>query len=578
MTRARLVALAVFAALLVGAATLWRSSQSSTGPVPPAGRARGGQLVASVRSEPRSFNRLASRDLLTEMVATLTLARLVRVNRSTFEVEPGLAERWETSEDGRTFTMHLRPDVTWSDGAPFTSADVVFSVEAVSDPRTKSVLAQELSLGGVPIRAEAIDAATVRVIYPAPSGPGIRLLDKLWMLPKHKLEPALRAGTLGQAWDTRTPPSELVGIGPFLVRDYQPGQRLIFERNPRYWRRDEGGQPLPYLDRIVFEIVADQNTEILRLISGDVDLTQSELRPEDYVVLKREADRGRITLLELGVSPDPDSFWFCLKPEANRGNPRFAFVQKPEFRQAISHAINRQEFVDTVYLGAAIPVWGPTTPGNKVWYWPDVPQYPYDVERAKALLRGIGLEDRNGNGIVEDAKGTEARFTVITQRGISWYERATTYLRDELKKVGIALDIAPLEFNAMIERMLGAQYDAIYYRFNLLDLDPGLTKDLWLSSGSAHVWNMSQKTPATEWERRIDTLILEQAATTDPARRRQLFNDVQRIVAENLPFLQFAAARMYYAQTARVQGAVPSVLRPPVLWNPDTLSVTGPPN
>ena len=220
------------------------------------------------------------------------------------------------------------------------------------------------------------------------------------------------------------------------------------------------------------------------------------------------------------------------------------------------------------------PCGGPVTPGNARWFWPDLPRYLHDDARARALLRRIGLEDRDGNGVVEDESGTEARFTVITQRGIGWYERGTSVLREELTGIGIALDIAPLEFGTMIQRLLACDYDAMYFRPLATDFDPAGNMDFWLSSGSAHLWNMAQRAAATEWEQRIDTLMLEQAATLDPDRRRQQFNLVQRIFAENLPVLYFAAPRMYYAHSPRLQGVVPSVLQPPVLWNADSLSVT----
>ena len=349
---------------------------------------------------------------------------------------------------------------------------------------------------------------------------------------------------------------------------------MVLDRNPRYWRKAQDGTPLPYLDRIVLQVVPEQNAELLRIQSGETDLTSSELRPEDYVPIRRAEEEGTLRLIELGIGPDADAFWFCLKPDAKRADPRAGFVRRPEFRQAISHAVDREAFAETVFLGAAVPVWGPVTPGNTEWFWPDVPRYPPDKARARALLQGIGLEDRNGNGVVEDDKGTEARFTVITQRGIGWYERGTAVLREELGRVGIALDIAPLEFGAMIQRMLACDYDAMYYRPVATDLDPAGNMDFWLSSGSAHFWDLAQRAPATDWERRIDTLMLEQAATLDPERRRQQFMLVQRIFTENLPVLYFAAPRMYYAHSPRLQGVVPSVLRPPVLWNADSLSVT----
>ena len=534
---------------------------------------RGGQIVASIRAEPRSFNRLVARDQPTELLTQLTQGRLVRVNRATFELEPWLAEKWESTDDGLVHTLHLRPGVTWSDGTPFTSADVLFSLRAVFDPKSESVLASILVAGGQPIRATAPDAQTVVVTFAGVSGPGLRLLDQLPILPKHKLEGALASGKFAAAWASTTPPADIVGTGPFVVREYQPGQRVVLDRNPRYWRRAADDGELPYVDRVVLEIVPEQNAELLRLQSGSTDLTSTELRPEDYVPVRRAEERGQLRLVELGVGPDADAFWFCLKPEVKGKDPRFAFVQRPEFRRAISHAVDREAFAQTVFLGAAVPVWGPITPGNVQWFSPNVLRYPHDDNRSRELLKGIGLEDRNGNGVVEDARGTEARFTGITQRGIGWYEKGTAVLRDELAGIGIAIDFEPLELGALIQRLLACDYDAMYYRPLATDLDPAGNLDFWLSSGSAHFWNMSQRSPATEWERRIDTLMIEQAASTDANRRREQFMLVQRTFAENLPVLYFVAPRMYYAHSTRLRGVVPSVLRPPVLWNADSLSV-----
>ena len=571
----RLIGVIVTAVVLIGAYMLWRSPAT-----PPPGGARqdapatrGGQVVATIRSEPRSFNRIVARDQTTLIIDAITQGRLVRINRATFELEPWLAERWESSEDGRSHTLHLRPGINWSDGTPLTSADVLFSIDAIYDPKSNSVLTDTLLIGGKPIGASAPDSQTVVLTYPAPSGLGVRLLDNLPILPKHKLEPALKAGTFASAWNSQTAPADLAGTGPFILREYQPGQRLVYERNPHYWRKGPDGTALPYVDRLVLEVVPEQNAELLRLQSGAADLLNGEIRPEDYVSVRRAEEQGQVRLIELGVSPDADALWFCLKPEVKNKDARFAFLQKPEFRQAISHAVDREAFAETVFLGEAVPIWGPVTPGNKPWFWPDVPRYPHDDARARELLKSIGLEDRNGNGVVEDSAGTEARFTVITQQGLGYYERGTAVLRDEAAKVGVALDIAPLEFGAMIERMLACNYDAIYMRPLFTDLDPAGNLDFWLSSGGTHLWNMGQKTPATEWEKRIDSIIVQQASTLDPERRRALLNDAQRILAENLPVLYFAAPRMYGAHSARLSGVVPSVMRPNILWSADTLSV-----
>jgi len=129
----------------------------------------------------------------------------------------------------------------------------------------------------------------------------------------------------------------------------------------------------------------------------------------------------------------------------------------------------------------------------------------------------------------------------------------------------------------MIQKMMASDYEAIYMRPLMTDLDPAGNMDMWLSSGGAHFWNMEQTMPATEWEKRIDDIMTRQAATVDLARRRELFNEVQEIFAENLPVLYFAAPRLYYAHSTRITGVLPSVLRPPVLWNADSLGVTAPP-
>jgi peptide/nickel transport system substrate-binding protein len=163
---------------------------------------------------------------------------------------------------------------------------------------------------------------------------------------------------------------------------------------------------------------------------------------------------------------------------------------------------------------------------------------------------------------------------VLIERGVAEYERSTVVMRDDLKKIGIEIDVLPLDRTALDERLATCDYEAVYDRAPAAGLDPASAMNMWLSTGSAHVWHPSQKAPDTEWERRMDTLMLEQIATIDPQRRRDQFNLVQRIFAENLPMLYFAAPRLYYAHSSRVSGLTPSVVWPYVLWNADTISVS----
>src|SRR4029079_2886445 len=165
---------------------------------------------------------------------------------------------------------------------------------------------------------------------------------------------------------------------------------------------------------LVLEIIPDQRAELLRLESGQLDMIASEIAPEPYAPLKRAADEGRVKLLDLGVSRNADGLWFNLRPGALGGDTRAVWLQRDELRRAISMAVDRTLFADTVFFGAGVPVYGPETPANKIWYWPGLPKTPHDPPGAKQPLASIGLADRNGDGLLEDAQNRPARFTLLT--------------------------------------------------------------------------------------------------------------------------------------------------------------------
>ena len=533
---------------------------------------RGGVLTSSLRSEPRTFNRWVDRSFPSELVSQLTQGKLIRVNRSTQEVEPALAESWTASPDNRTFTLTLR-DAMWSDGVAFTSADVLFSFQAVYDTKVNSFLASSLQVNGQPLGVTAPDARTVVVSYPGAFGPGIAMLDNLTLAPKHKLEAALTAGTFVQAWGVATPVNELVSLGPFVLSRYEPGQRLVFDRNPHYWKKDAAGAALPNLDQLILEVVPDQNAELVRLQAGQIDMLQQQVRPEDIATLRPLEKQGQLKLLELGVGTDPDLFFFNLRPARWAKDPRRSWMLRKEFRQAISHAVDREAFANTVFLGAGVPIWGPITPGNQKWFSPNVPRYAHSLDKAKELLAGLGLANRDADEWLEDEQGTEARFTLLTYRGNSSLERSAAVLRDDLRPLGIAIDVVALEQGALIERMLTGDFESIYFFFSSSNFDPAMNPDFWLSSGSGHIWNIGQATPATEWEKQIDDLMHQMTASVDQAERKRQFDQVQKIFAENLPAIYFVAPRMYMGVSARVGSMSPTILRPQLLWSADTLTV-----
>src|SRR5579871_3026577 len=435
------------------------ASSSHKVTAPDATPMRGGSIVGSVRSDPTSFNRLLFADRSTELVSILTQAKLVRVNRVTQHVEPWLAESWTANANGRCVTLKLRAGVVFSDGEPFTADDVVFTLAAAYDKSTDSVLAEALTVGGRPIEARAVDPRTVTLTFATPYAPGVRILDNLPILPKHKLDAALHAGTLRKQWTPGMPPVELAGLGPFVLREYAPGQRLVFERNPHYWRKGPGGVNLPYLDRISIEVIPDQNAEMLRLDAGELDVMNEDLTPEAYGWMKKASRDGRVRLIDVGTAQQADSFWLNLKPGAYAGDPRAPWLQRDELRRAISLAVNRQAFVDEVFLGAGKPVYGPVSPANEMWFWSDTPKTPYDPNQAKALLTSAGVPPG-------------ARFSILVQKGRPRLERGAAFIRDELRKIGLTVDVIALEGNTVVQRILSGKYDAVYFAPTVTDTDP----------------------------------------------------------------------------------------------------------
>ena len=576
-TPRRLLSATFFVLLLAAALVVgWRLARRPIAPAQPdraesSAPTRGGELSGSFRSDAVTYNRYVDRSAAGELLALLTQAPLVRVNRVTDRLEPWLAESWTQSVDGLVYTLKLRNGLAFSDGVPFTSADVLFSFGTLYDTKD-SVLADGARVGGKPLVVEAPDPGTVVFRFPEQFAPGLRLIEGVPILPRHKLEAALNAGTFADAWGATTPLTELAGLGPFFLSEHVASQRMVFARNPRYWRSDAAGIQLPYLDRLTVLIIQDQNTEALRMESGGIDLMVSgEIRPEDYVTFKRAADRGQLRLLDAGVALDVNLLWFDLSNSAV-ADTRRPWLRQKAFRQAISCAVDRQVIVNTVYLGAAVPVYGPISPGNRTWYSPAVVGCQHDLARARTLLASAGLSDRDGDGMLEDATGAPARFSILTQRGHTIRERTSSILQEQLRQVGLTVDVVPLDQGAMAARWQKHDYDSIYFGVQSTATDPALSPEFWYSSGPFHFWNPGQPQPATDWERRIDDLMRRQSNSLDPAERQRLFTDAQAILADELPAIYFAASRVTLAVSRRVANAQPVPQVPQLLWAADTIA------
>ena len=295
--------------------------------------------------------------------------------------------------------------------------------------------------------------------------------------------------------------------------------------------------------------------------------------------LRTAQTRGRrrdsCKVLDLGVGFDADSLWFNLKPGGFASDAARRWLQHDALRRAISMAVDRQLFANTVFLGAGVPVYGPITPAEPEVVSPKLPPMPHDPAGAESAA-GDDRPDRQQRRRPARGRQRHSRrvFTSLAQKGNTSIERGAAVIRDELKKIGVTVDVVALDGNAVIQQLhVRAVRRGVLPAYHPPTPIRPVNPDFWLSSGSAHAWNLEQKTPATEWEARIDELMRRQMASSDEAERKRLFDEVQTIFAEHLPMIQFVAPRIYVAASPRVINVAPAVQRPQLLWSPDTIAV-----
>jgi peptide/nickel transport system substrate-binding protein len=250
----------------------------------------GGRLVVGQRSEPKMLNPVTATDAVSREVFERLHADLIGINRATQKTEPALAKSWKMSLDGRTFTLKLRKGIRFSDGHPFDADDVVFSFTVYLDEAVSSPQRDLLLIDGKPLTISKLDQYTVRFSLPRPYAAAERLFDSFAILPRHILEKPYREGKFVQAWPLNAPPTEVVGLGPFRVKQYWPGQRILLERNPYYWKADRDNHRLPYLDELVFLFVGSEDAQVMRFEAGETDLI-NRLSSENYSWLSKEQSR-----------------------------------------------------------------------------------------------------------------------------------------------------------------------------------------------------------------------------------------------------------------------------------------------
>src|SRR6202140_923190 len=376
----------------------------------------GGHLTIGQRSEPKTLNPVTATDAVSREVIGRLMADLIDINRSTQLTEPALAKSWKISPDGRTFTLQLRKGIRFSDGHPFDADDVVFSFNVFMDEAVDSPQRDLLIVDGKPIVVTKLDSYTVRFTLPRPYAAAERLFDGLAMLPKHLLEKPYREGHFAQVWSVNTQPSEIAGLGPFRLKQYVPGQRIVVERNPYYWKVDRENQRLPYLDELVFFFVGTEDAQVMRFEAGETDII-SRLSSENYNLLSREKNRGSSQLADMGPSLEYNFLLFNLNDlggkKLDQVAGKQAWFSDLKFRQAISAAVDRESIVRLVYGTRGAALWGNVGPENRLWINQTIPHPLRSVETARQLLKAAGYS-WNAAGQLLDATRRPVEFSIIT--------------------------------------------------------------------------------------------------------------------------------------------------------------------
>jgi peptide/nickel transport system substrate-binding protein len=550
------------------------------------------QMVVAVLSQPSTFNYVLNESAYS--VFGYLYDGLINENPLTTKLEPGLAESWE--EEKQRVVMTLREGLKWSDGQPLTVDDVVFTYnEIYFNPKIPAPIKDALRIGtsrALPT-VKKLDERRVEFTVPEPFAPFLRYVGGIPVLPAHALQESVRTanpdGNLKflSTWNLDTDPQKIVGNGPYVMESYTPGQRVIFRRNPYYWRKDAKGNPQPYIERIVWQIIESTDNQIVTFRSGQLD--NLEVAPEAFSLLKREEKRGNFTIYNGGVDPSTTFLCFNLNKARNAKNKPLVDPIKSRwfntlaFRQAIAYAIDRETIKNNVFRGLGELQYSFVYPKSPYYLSPEegLKVYNYSPDKAKQLLLGAGFKYNSQNQLL-DAEGNPVRFTLLTNSERKVRGDMAVQIQRDLANIGIQVDLQILNFNAYLAKLKVSQdWDCYLGGFQGGGIEPHSASNIWAVSGASHAFNQGAQpgTPplkgweVSDWEKEIDRLYKVGAQELDEKKRKAIYAEYQKIAAEQLPFIHLVERLNLEAVRDRFQGIKYTALGGP-FWNLYELKVT----
>lgn len=552
-------------------------------------------IVETLAGDLATVNPLVNETMAGSAVIGRILDGLITLDPHTGDVIPNLAKSWEISADNLQYTFHLRRGIHWSDGQRFTADDVLFtwgcffakqldvdSGEPVLDENgrvkyrysSRSTFGQLIN-GQEPL-VEKLDDYTVRFTTPEVYAPFLLFGGGEEILPKHVLQVSFDDGTLMDQWSVETAinePWKIVGLNMYMLESYRPGERIVFAKNPNYWKVNTKGQRLPYVARVITKIVQDQNSSNVAFAQGLTDF--ESIGPDNVAWVKRGEERFDYTVLDMGPSSQTNFIWFNLNPGKDADGVayvepyKFEWFSDKRFRQAVSHGINREGIVRGVYFDRADILHGYVSPKRKLWYNDAIRKYAYSPQTSRELFAEMGFTFEAGQ--LKDPLGNSIEFSLMTNSSSGLRVEMATVFKENMAALGIDVELQFLDFNTIINKTS----DSFTYEACMLGLgggapDPYAGKDILMSGGRLHQWYPQQVEPATEWEARIDALMLEIGRHTDVEVRKKYFFEVQEILAEQQPLIFLVSPKDFVGYRNRWQNVDPTPLGG-VTWNEESL-------
>ena len=528
----------------------------------------GGRLNYSLPGEPSSFNFATADNTRTRLVTYLITGTLLEFDFEQQTVGPGVAREWSLSPDSKTIRVELRDGLRFSDGQPVTVDDVIFSLDRIFQDGSQNTLGALLRIDGEALQYRRVDDSVVEITFPQKFAAAEYALTNIPIFPAHLMSDQNRK--LENYWTLDEDPSNMAGLGPFMIAEHHPAQKTVLRNNPHYWKVDELGQRLPYLDEIVIHYIPQRDTQILRLEAGELDLLDAQVRPSDWTRLEGKG----FQLLDAGPSLQLKFLWFNQNPGApNLSSSHRQWFTNADFRRAISLAISRRAIVETVFQGRAEEAWSLMPSSIRTWHAPSVRKYPHDPVQARLLLRKAGFSwiEEGGRTRLVDVERRPVQFKIFCPSDQQW-GRIAAVIQQDLELLGMEVFLRQEELRALGSRVMGSHnYEAAIMGINFR-YEPAENLNVLFSSSPMHFWNPSQESPATEWEAEVDRLLLKQITTLELEERRLLFREIQEILAEELPFIPLVNPNILVAASPALQGLRPVALFPHTLWNAWELS------